>query len=184
MDIDRKLLTAAEAEEYDQLVKVKSNLPQVYSTTGWRLPARVWGVIVAWFLTWAGTLSLIAWWAFATSVRGVSGGYKFEMPILLLGFAVLVAGVVFPIVWQSRDRKRIAARIDAAQGDIDGLLKRVGYESRVKRAQCSGDTPSLRQSQHAWYGSHSELNWRHREQGQALGFDNADDYVNNFLESE
>lgn len=40
-----------------------------------------------------------------------------------------------------------------------------------------------RQEQHRWYGDHSDLTWRDREQAQAWGMD-ADTYKSNFLESD
>ena len=42
---------------------------------------------------------------------------------------------------------------------------------------------SKRQLDHEWYGDHSELNWRDREQAQAWGMD-ADTYVSNWLEHD
>lgn len=47
-----------------------------------------------------------------------------------------------------------------------------------------GEEMTSRQSNHLWYGDHSDLNWRDRGLGQTLGFDNADDYVSNFLEHD
>lgn len=45
------------------------------------------------------------------------------------------------------------------------------------------DNMSKRQRDHLWYGDHSELNWRDREQAQAWGMD-ADTYVSNWLEHD
>ncbi|RYB91849.1 hypothetical protein EUA93_17110 [Nocardioides oleivorans] len=45
------------------------------------------------------------------------------------------------------------------------------------------DNLSKKQSDHLWYGDHSELNWRDREQAQAWGMD-ADTYVSNWLEND
>jgi hypothetical protein len=47
----------------------------------------------------------------------------------------------------------------------------------------SDDYMSKRQRDHLWYGDHSELNWRDREQAQAWGMD-ADTYVSNWLEND
>lgn len=187
MTVDLNLLSADEADEYAKLVDAKAALPGLYKATGWRLPGYVWGVMAAWFFVWAGCLALVGWWAIATAVRPPTGGYKIALPLLILGLVVLAAGAVFPVFWTGHDHKRISARLEQAQGLIDEFLARIDYDGRVKRAQYSGyseDNWTLRQSQHAWYGTHSELDWRHRVQGQALGFTNAHEYVNNFLESE
>lgn len=45
------------------------------------------------------------------------------------------------------------------------------------------DDLSKRQRDHLWYGDHSELNWRDREQAQSWGMD-ADTYVSNWLEND
>lgn len=184
MDIDRKLLTVAELAEYDRLVSEEQRLPRVYATVGSPLPGRVRVMIACWAVGWVAALLMVGWWTFATSERVESGAYRFDTRLMLLFAAVMVGGCVFPVVWQSRDRKRIQARLDEAQARIDGFLDRVRYDERVKKNRSGGATTSLRRSQHSWYGGHSELNWRHREQGELLGFDNADDYVSNFLESE
>lgn len=45
------------------------------------------------------------------------------------------------------------------------------------------DDLSKRQRDHLWYGDHSDLTWRDREQAQAWGMD-ADTYVSNWLEHD
>lgn len=79
-----------------------------------------------------------------------------------------------------------------ASQEITGYLNRIGYHRRVDQRHSAGhasddggyESKSRRQMQHEWYGDHGELNWTHRVQGEALGFDNADDYVDNFLEHD
>jgi hypothetical protein len=72
------------------------------------------------------------------------------------------------------------------------LLERIDYPRRVEEARTRHlrvpgsrpEPPTLRQYQHQWYGDHSELNWTHRVQAEGLGIDDADTYVNNFLEND
>lgn len=184
MTMDMGVLTADEVDEYKRLLAAKAALPEKYDATSWRLPGRVWGVTAAWFVTWGGSLALIAWWAVASAVPGASGGVKLNMGIVIFGLVVLVGGGALIVAWLVNDPKRIQTDLDAAQSTIDEFLKRIDYEKRVERHGDYDDGMTLRQHQHAWYGTHSELNWTHRVQGEALGFDSADSYVNNFLESE
>lgn len=132
---------------------------------GWVLLTGLWFVAV-FFVERSGVMNLNA-----------NGGIA-ALPIVLLP----ILGWIPPLIGMTRRRsavfkadKRTRSRILEIKGELDRLSPR-------RRRQDSGST--VRQAQHAWYGTHSELNWQHREQGQALGFDNAHDYVNNFLESE
>lgn len=44
--------------------------------------------------------------------------------------------------------------------------------------------PTVRQMQHEWYGTHSELNWRDRVLGEQIGYPDADSYVQGFKEHD
>lgn len=87
-----------------------------------------------------------------------------------------------PLIRATRRRSAATQRLRTVRTSIDDARNEIAKLTPRRRHDETALT--TRQAQHAWYGTHSELNWRHREQGQALGFDNAHDYVNNFLESE
>lgn len=114
-------------------------------------------------------------------IRGLAGG------TVLAVFVVTLLGGMVPILivlgrgisrWQEAQESDGEARIAA-------FLGRIGYEERLRDSRAGGSSQwtSIRQSQHAWYGSHSELNWRDRERAEASGMD-ADTYINNVLEHD
>ena len=86
--------------------------------------------------------------------------------------------------------------IDALKTDRKNIAQMrsevASYEASRRRRSRSSDVSrnsddvnfgkSKRQLDHEWYGHHSELEWRDREQAQAWGMD-ADTYVSNWLES-
>jgi hypothetical protein len=94
---------------------------------------------------------------------------------LLLGW---IPAVMVLIQEAERWRLRLVSTyldsIDFEQRDPQAVRR--GYDG-------SDDHMSKRQRDHLWYGDHSELNWRDREQAQAWGMD-ADTYVSNWLEHD
>ncbi|MGA7205528.1 MAG: hypothetical protein WBX27_12960, partial [Specibacter sp.] len=66
----------------------------------------------------------------------------------------------------------------------EAFLERIGYADRVK--SISDDdyhSPTRRQTQHAWYQGHSELNWQDRVRAESYGMD-VDSYINNVAEHD
>lgn len=55
-----------------------------------------------------------------------------------------------------------------------------------RRSSDSNEGPdfTLRQAQHQWYGTHSELNWQDRVLGETLGYPDADSYIQGFKEHD
>lgn len=184
LSVDVTTFSEVDAVEYARLADELRRLPENYDITAWRQPWRVVRTMLLWVVLWLGAIGLVVLVATQTAYRGPTGGYGVPLPVLLLGLAVLVVGAAFPWVWAARDNRRITAMRDVPRRAIDDLVERATRQRHREGDFGASDGLTLRQSQHAWYRGHSELNWRHREQGQALGFDNADDYVNNFLESE
>lgn len=184
LNIDVSSFSKVDATEYARLADELRRLPENYDITAWRQPWRVVRVMLAWTVVWLAALGLVVLLAVYTAPRGDAGGYRLPLPLLLLGLAVLVVGAAFPWIWSARDNRRITERRNIPRQAIDDLVERVARQHLRGGESGQGDWTTLRQRQHAWYRDHSELNWRHREQGEALGFDNADEYVNNFLESE
>lgn len=182
--LDRELLLAVEREELADIhaATVKA------SRHRWRIWSRVAvGIIYAF---WAalihagshGANGYSPWHALALSL----------LPTAIFGF-IAVLGVANFADWVSDREERLL---------VESMLDRVGYaermrqkeenlhalrldrERRATRQSSNGSRPrSTRQMQHEWYGEHTELNFRHREQAEALGMD-ADTYVSNFLESD
>ena len=97
------------------------------------------------------------------------------MPALLIGWGIITLWACSAVV--GARRKRIAA----ASSALATFAKR---HSAKNTFSDDGRTVSQRQVQHEWYGEHYELGWRDREQGQLLGFTNADEYVSNWLEHD
>lgn len=135
-----------------------------------------------WTLGWVPATA--AWFVsmFLLDVNGVVDlNANATMSVAVAGLLPLLFWVV-PIVRMQRRRSTAMRQRWEVRSRIAEIHEELG--KLAPRRKGSDSSPSLRQANHAWYGDHSELNWRHREQGQALGFDNAHDYVNNFLESE
>ena len=103
----------------------------------------------------------------------------------IAGLSAVGLGVVgaFRLSWMFGD----AARAEKGRArDVDAFLYRIRYRERLRGPGGSGggsESTSRRQSQHEWYGDHSELSWRDRETGEMFGMD-ADTYASNFLEND
>lgn len=182
--LDRELLFAVEREELADIHAASAKA----SHQRWRTWSRVAvGVI---YVFWALLIH-----AGAHGANGYSPWHALTLSLLptaIFGF-IAVLGVAHFADWVS-DREELR--------QVDTLLEQVGYaermrekeenlqalrldrERRASRQSSDGSYPrSARQTQHEWYGEHTELNFRHREQAEALGMD-ADTYVSNFLESD
>lgn len=102
-------------------------------------------------------------------------------PFLWLMLAWLLLGWIPAVVVLIRDAERWRLRL------VTTYLDGIDFEHRDPQAVRGDydwdDYKSKRQRDHEWYGDHSELNWRDREQAQAWGM-NADTYVSNWLEND
>lgn len=106
-------------------------------------------------------------------------------PNLFLAFLMLAWVLVgwAPVIWiTAREMESWRLRL------VSTYLDSLGFEQRDPQVvgrdyDDSDDYMSKRQRDHLWYGDHSELNWRDREQAQAWGMD-ADTYVSNWLEND
>lgn len=107
-------------------------------------------------------------------------------PFLWLMVACLLLGWIPAAVVLVKDAERWRLRL------VSTYLDSIDFEQHdpniVRREYGDSDYDdsdhmSKRQRDHLWYGDHSELNWRDREQAQAWGMD-ADTYVSNWLEDD
>jgi hypothetical protein len=132
--------------------------------------------LAAWLVVW---IPLIALMVDATNQVPNSDNAGVVI-LLLLGSLAVGTVTTFMVLFRETEewRKRL----------ISDYLDRIGFEHRDPEASRRGSDDghaymSKRQRDHLWYGDHSELNWRDREQAQAWGMD-ADTYVSNWLEHD
>lgn len=136
--------------------------------------ARTYAALALWFVVLAG--------AFFLMLEEDKKPEPHPDPFLWLMLAVLLLGWI-PTVWVLlRETEVWRKRV------VGDFLDSTDFEHRdppaVRRDyEASDDYTLKRQRDHLWYGDHSELNWRDREQAQAWGMD-ADTYVSNWLEHD
>jgi len=132
-----------------------------------RLVEAVFGVLMlsalAAFLTWV--LLIGTPFAALPVALGVGVG-------AVVGWAAL-AGALVGVVLSLKPEPKPKAAATATPKRSARAVPAAGDEAPLSR----------RQEQHRWYGEHSDLTWRDREQAQAWGMD-ADTYKSNFLESD
>jgi len=167
-DVDLTVLSDAERAEYARLVRGGHRLP---------IGAAIWCGIA--------TLGLLAV-AFVSS-----SNWQDTLIDDIAGWSGIGVGLVGTFwVWTLfQDAANIQK--ERAQ-DVTRYLRQIDYYRRRDRRHADGDasdddgyeSKSRRQMQHEWYGDHSELDWHDRVLGEALGFDDADTYVSNFLEHD
>lgn len=173
--INTSLLRRSELIEYERLTRIATSNAPLTPDAVRRL--------------WIARLVYIGVWATGIVIAAIVGGAIFGMTFGI-GAAMYAAftlgcllGVAFTIQSAfATDR----AKKDALRS-VDDYLESIGYESRREQPSNTDrddyQFKSRRQMQHEWYGDHSELNWRHREQAEMFGMD-ADTYVSNFLEND
>ena len=103
-------------------------------------------------------------------------------PFLWLMLACLLLGWIPAVVVLMHDTERWRLRL------VSTFLDSIDFAQRDPKAvgrdyDDSDEYMSTRHRDHLWYGDHSELNWRDREQAQSWGMD-ADTYVSNWLEHD
>lgn len=168
-DRDVQRLSAEQRTEFDRLERET------------QAPSLVRGVVIGLIV------GCVAWLVLPFLAASYAGANRGDNSVEWLGSAVpimllvLMVGAVLGGVSISKARMRRMAEAATELEEFKTSVK----AGRPRPSSVDDDTPlTVRQAQHHWYGTHSELNYTHREQGQMLGFDNADDYVNNWLESE
>lgn len=132
-------------------------------------------LFVLWFITVGG--------AFALAMNEDKTPEPHPDPFLWLMLIVLLGGWIPAAMVMAHELD------DWRRSVVDRYLDTIGFSGRAVAASASWDNDdrddykSRRQLNHEWYGAHSELNWRDREQAQAWGMD-ADTYVSNWLEND
>lgn len=173
--VNTNLLRRSEVIEYERLAKIATSNAPLAPDAVRRL--------------WIARLIYVLAWVIGIVIAAIVGGAMFGMTFAI-GAAMYTAftlgcllGVAFTI--QSAFATDRAKK--NAQRAVDDYLEGIGYASRRERSgnrdRDDFQYKSRRQMQHEWYGDHSELNWRHREQAEMFGMD-ADTYVSNFLEND
>lgn len=175
--ISLDLLSEDEQHEHNHLLE---NVARVEAGPAqWRYQQAMWvglvwapGVLLAlYFLVAPQSLDL----PFAPLTGTAAMAVFFVMLLWLLG------GVPLVIMVNKARRGWLREHQPTAQQAVDDFLVRIGYEDRVARsAQTSSDDYtaglSVRAAQHAWYGDHSEFNWRDRQTAGRWGM-SADEYA-------
>ena len=174
-DIDLGVLTPDEHGQYERFSHM-NNMPigfQLRAHAVTLAATAAWAILTVLFVTVGGPATLL----------GRTGSDP--AAVVVIGLSVIVAGIVGICA--------IAVRVGTSALDRarTPFLEQIGYSTRLPAAAPSRDedddnypVKSRRQLQHEWYGERSELNWTHRVQAEALGIEDADTYVNNFLESD
>lgn len=184
-EVDTSLLRRSELAEYRRLKRIADSAELVKMVEASNAPM----ASVAARRLWVARLVYVIVWIIGIVVAATVGGAMYGMAYSI-GAAMYTAftlGCLLSVAYTfqssfAADR----AKKDALRA-VDEYLESIGYPSRRERTRDSDhdDFPfkSRRQMQHEWYGDHSELNWRDREQAKILGMD-ADTYVSNVLEHD
>lgn len=166
------LLTKAERAEYERYSRINN----LTIREQFRVQARAFVPLIVWL-----ALTIILWMVFAsaehaeaagTGTRGEKTAALAMLLIVALGGGAGVLVITKHVTTQGLRHGR------------EALLERIGYADRVK--SISDDdyhSPTLRQTQHAWYQGHSELNWQDRVRAENYGMD-VDSYINNVAEHD
>ncbi|WP_141013064.1 hypothetical protein [Nocardioides sambongensis] len=177
--INERLLNKAERERYAELTTAVSART---SGSGTKPPMRSTfrdhPTSIALFVLWVPVLA----GAFALAMNEDKTPEPHPDPFLWLMLAVLLGGWIPAAMVMARELD------DWRRNSVASYLDGIGFSDRAASPVTSSDDDndyykSKRQLDHEWYGDHSELNWRDREQAQAWGMD-ADTYVSNWLEHD
>lgn len=174
-EVNTSLLRRSEVIEYERLAKTAtSNAPLPPDAV-----RRLWIVRVIYVLVWVTSIVI------AAIVGGAAFGMTFAIGAAM--YTAFVLGCLLSVAFTIQSALATDRAKKNAQRAVDDYLESIGYASRRKRSgnrdRDDYQFKSRRQMQHEWYGDHSELNWRHREQAEMFGMD-ADTYVSNFLEND
>ncbi|RXZ72765.1 hypothetical protein [Agromyces albus] len=174
----RNVLSDAERNEYDNLGAVVDRLEQKR-----RRRLYIWAGVM-------GAVMVIVLIGVGVSIGTSRDGGEPAVPWLVAANVVLftyVFGNLIPGFAGLGELKRAQQRRtkltqEAQRRHSNGWRRYQGGDQH--RADTSlWDAKSKRQMQHEWYGSHSELDWRDREQAEALGLD-VETYISNVLEND
>lgn len=170
----RELLTEAERAEYRRFDDMKN----LTVRESFRYQSPTFIILGIW-----AALSIILFIVAFTSADNaeatdaVTRGEEMTTTVILM-IVVLGGGVgVFVILFHNATRALVLHR--------EAFLKRIGYADRVKIMSEGDDySPTRRQTWHAWYGDHSELNWQDRVRAEMHGGMDVDSYINNVAEHD
>lgn len=174
-EVDTKLLSAEEIAEYRRLASGGLRASELLRHLG-----PLWLVTALWAVAVVGCAVLVA----QTDAAAPEPNPADDGPMAML-VIVLLGGAAAVIAFTVRISKRTFARLSSE------YLSEVGYTERVKdrddrakkRRVYDDDDRALsrREMQHRWYGDgNSDLNWRDRELGEALGIPDGDTYKANW----
>lgn len=169
---NRDLLTEAERAEYRRF----DHMNNLTFREQFRAHVLTWVALFAWAALMI-VLCMVVTSTDTTEPAGTRARGE-EITSMVVFLIVLLGGGagVFVIA------KHVGTR--ALRHGREALLDRIGYADRVKTvSEDDYYSPTVRQTQHAWYQGHSELNWQDRVRAESYGMD-VDSYINNVAEHD
>ena len=166
------LLTKAERAEYERFDVMKN----LTVREGFRYQSWTYVALTTWMaLTFFFFMLYI--WVDEAEATGILTKNQEAASGAALVIVMLGGGVgVFVILFHNGTRALVRHR--------EAFLERIGYADREKNMSEDDDySPTRRQTQHAWYQGHSELNWQDRVRAESYGMD-VDSYINNVAEHD
>jgi len=178
-EVNRNLLTVAEAKTYDLLLKDgPDSVPEEQERRLQTSLCWYWGIGIA---------AVIA----AAVIGHACWGMTFAVGAAM--YVAFIMGCGFGVAYTIQSALANDRLLKLRRKKADQYLEGIGYWERTGRTDratsySSGygtgyEVKSRRQAQHEWYEGHSELDWRDRERAEMYGLD-VDTYISNVLEND